>query len=120
MSLQLPLCAALAAFCLIAPLALVAAPHAAYAVGTADGYVPIGTTAVPTSELGIYGGATIGTTKPVAILDLSYIRLIPNSVPPAMCDAAHDNVIASTHTHRLCVCVDSRWTDSVQGTACSW
>lgn len=61
-----------------------------------------------------------GTTKPVAILDLTYTRLTPNSAPPALCDAAHDNAIALTHTRRLCVCVDSRWTDSVYGTACSW
>lgn len=62
----------------------------------------------------------IGTTKPVAILDLSYTRLIPNSAPPAPCDAAHDNAIVLTHTRRLCLCVDQRWTDSVYGTACSW
>ena len=64
--------------------------------------------------------AAIGTTKPVAILDLPYTRLIPNSAPPAPCDAAHDNAIASTHTRRLCVCVDQRWLDSVNGTACLW
>jgi hypothetical protein len=63
---------------------------------------------------------SIGTTKPVAILALPFTRLIPNSAPPAPCDAAHDNAIASTHTHRLCVCVDQRWTDSVYGTACAW
>ena len=62
----------------------------------------------------------IGTTKPVAILELPYTRLIPNSAPPTPCDAAHDNAIASTHTRRLCVCLDQRWTDSVYGTACFW
>jgi hypothetical protein len=63
---------------------------------------------------------SIGTTQPVAILDLPYTRLIPNSAPPATCDAAHDNAIASTHTRRLCVCVDQRWLDSVYGTGCVW
>lgn len=62
----------------------------------------------------------VGATKPAAILDLSYTRLVPNSAPPALCDAAHDNAIAMTRTRRLCVCVDSRWADSVYGTACSW
>jgi hypothetical protein len=51
-----------AALGLVAPLALLAAPHATYAVGTADGNIPIGTTTIPTSEFGVYGGATIGTS----------------------------------------------------------
>jgi hypothetical protein len=63
---------------------------------------------------------TAGTAKPVAILDVTYTRLIPNTKPPAMCDAAHDNALAMTHTRRLCVCVNSQWTDSVYGSACSW
>lgn len=61
MSFRHPLRAARhAALCLIAQLALLAAPHAAYAIGTADGNIPIGTTTIPPSELGVYGGATIG------------------------------------------------------------
>ncbi len=51
-----------AALGLIAPLALFAAPHAAHAVGTADGFVSVGTTTNPTSEFGVYRGATIGTS----------------------------------------------------------
>ena len=63
MSFRHPLRAArLAALCLIAQLAFLAAPHAAYAVGTADGFVSVGTTTNPTSEFGVYGGATIGTS----------------------------------------------------------
>ena len=61
-----------------------------------------------------------GAPKPVAILDSTYTQLIPNTKPPAMCDAAHDNAIAMTHARRLCVCINSQWTDSVYGTACSW
>jgi hypothetical protein len=76
--------------------------------------------AAPPDQMGLGQMPSIGTTKPVAILDLPYTRLIPNSAPPAPCDAAHDNAIALTHTRRLCVCVDQRWTDSVYGTACSW
>src|ERR1700678_509735 len=35
---------------------------AAYAIGTSDGNIPIGTTTIPTSEFGVYGGATVGTS----------------------------------------------------------
>ena len=63
MSFRHPLRAAcLAPLCLIVQLAFLVAPHAAYAVGTADGYVSVGTTTNPTSEFGVYGGATIGSS----------------------------------------------------------
>ena len=63
MSFRHPLRAAcLAPLCLIVRLAFLVAPHAAYAVGTADGYVSVGTTTNPTSEFGVYGGATIGSS----------------------------------------------------------
>src|ERR1700733_170049 len=62
MSFRHPLRAArFAALGLVAPLALLAAPHAAYAIGTADGNIMIGTTTIPTSEFGVYGGATVGS-----------------------------------------------------------
>ena len=62
MSFRHPLRAArLAALGLVAPLALLAAPHAAYAIGTADGNIMIGTTTIPASEFGVYGGATVGS-----------------------------------------------------------
>ena len=63
MSFRHPLRAAcLAPLCLIVQLAFLVAPHAAYAVGTADGYVSVGTTTNPTSQFGVYGGATIGSS----------------------------------------------------------
>ena len=63
MSFQHPLrTACLAPLCLIVQLAFLVAPHAAYAVGTADGYVSVGTTTNPTSQFGVYGGATIGSS----------------------------------------------------------
>ena len=71
-------------------------------------------------QMGLGQMPAIGTTKPVAILDLPYTRLIPNTAPPAPCDAAHDNAIALTHTRRPCECVSSAWVDVVSGVACSW
>ena len=48
----------------VAALALLAACWAGEAkaqyVGTAAGYLPVGTTTVPASMLGVYGGTTIG------------------------------------------------------------
>jgi hypothetical protein len=50
----------------VAALAVLAACWAdeakAQYVGTAAGYLPVGTTTIPASMLGVYGGVTIGTS----------------------------------------------------------
>ena len=67
------------------------------------------------------GNVGIGTTTPVATLDVNgYAHLAKNSSQPIACDAAHDGSLALASTRRPCECVSSAWIDVVYGTACSW
>ena len=67
------------------------------------------------------GNVGIGTTSPVATLDVNgYAHLAKNSSQPIACDAAHDGSLALASTRRPCECVSSAWIDVVYGTACSW
>ena len=67
------------------------------------------------------GNLGIGTTTPVATLDVNgYAHLAKNSSQPIACDAPHDGSLALASTRRPCECVNSAWIDVVYGTACSW
>ena len=81
-------------------------------------------TTVPTGGALIQGNVGIGTTAPVATLDVNgYVKLKSNSAAPVTCDAAHEGAAAytGTTTHYMCFCNGTNWvkfTDNIL--ACAW
>ena len=70
------------------------------------------------------GNVGIGTTSPVAALDINgAMKLAKNSLPPIACTSTADGAIALTSWHSMCVCKGSvsNWVQAADGlTSCSW
>ena len=68
------------------------------------------------------GNVGIGTTSPVATLDVNgFIKMKKNSAAPATCDATTDGSIAMTATRTLCVCDSTSWKQLTSpASACVW
>lgn len=70
------------------------------------------------------GNVGIGTTSPVAALDINgAMKLAKNSLPPFACTSTADGAIALTSWHSMCVCKGSvsNWVQAADGlTSCSW
>ena len=74
--------------------------------------------------LTINGNVGIGTTTPVAALDVNgQVKIQKSSSQPFACDATHDATIAVTSGYRTCICkgTTSTWVFTTDGmTACTW
>lgn len=69
------------------------------------------------------GNVGIGTTSPVALLDVNgTFHIKKYSAAPATCSASIDGAIALTHVYTLCVCKSGTgWVTAATGsTTCSW
>ena len=70
------------------------------------------------------GNVGIGTTTPVAALDVSgQVKIQKSSSQPFACDATHDGTIALTSGYRTCVCNggSTTWVFTTDGTTtCTW
>lgn len=70
------------------------------------------------------GNVGVGTTTPVATLDVNgQVKIQKSSAQPFDCDATHDGTIALTSGYRTCVCKggSTTWVFTTDGTtSCTW
>ncbi len=83
-----------------------------------------GPTPVDRMVIGSNGNIGIGTSAPVATLDINgTVRLAKHAFPPNACDSTVDGQIALTSQYTTCVCKGSTttWVSTSDGTtSCSW
>ena len=69
----------------------------------------------------INGNVGIGTTTPLATLDVNgFVKLEFNSTAPVTCNATVKGSIALTSTTKMCICDGTNWVLVNTATSCTW